>query len=418
MTETHPSGRDPSFRFDYHPATIRFGTGSVDDLAAELETRGLESALVVCGSTVGSTPTVIEPVKAGLGDRLAGVFDETTPNKRLSTALEARDRLHATDADAIVALGGGSSLDVATAASVLAASDLGSAAAGREFEETGTLPVPGGGEDEGKDDDGELVPIVTIPTTLAGAELSHVAGLTAHPNCCPVDEAVSGGISDPALTPAAAVYDPELVATTPDSILAGSAMNGFDKGIETLYAANATPITDATARHGLEKLEDGLRAFGDGDRGVETLETILEGIVLVQYGITRPGETTLSIVHAFGHALTRTDDVQQGAAHAVVVPHVLEYLFDEPAVDARSGMLANALGVDDAADHDAAVIDAVTEIRDGLGLPSKLRNVDGPQPEAFEAVAEAVLADAFMANAPPGLDPTVEEIEAILEAAW
>ncbi len=128
-------------------------------------------------------------------------------------------------------------------------------------------------------------------------------------------------------------------------------MNGFDKGLETLYAANRTPITDATARHGLEKFADGLRAFGDGTRDLETVETLLEGSLLVQYGISRPGGTTLSIIHAFGHALTRTDDVQQGEAHAIVAPHVLEYLFEQDGVDARAGLLANALGVDNAADQ-------------------------------------------------------------------
>ncbi|OAQ52035.1 alcohol dehydrogenase [Natrinema mahii] len=408
MTLSDASGRDPAFRFDYQPPTIRFGSGCVDDLAAELEALGLERALVVCGSTVGSTPAVIDPVREGLGDRLAGVFAETTPEKRLATALEGRERLRAADADALVALGGGSSLDVATVSSVLAAGDRSHADVAAEFAETGTIAVP----DEG------LVPIVTVPTTLAGADLSMVAGVTAASDSSPVDEEIGGGLSDPDLMPAAAVYDPELVATTPDSILAGSAMNGFDKGLETLYASNATPITDATAQRGLETLAAGLRAFGDGDRSVETFETVLEGIVLVQYGISRPGETTASIVHAFGHALTRTHAVQQGAAHGVVVPHVLAYIFEQDGVDARADMLAAALGVDDTADREAAVVEAVTEIRDALELPARLRDVDGPEPEEFTAIAEAVLADPFMANAPPGLEPTVEEIEGILEAAW
>ncbi|WP_440765538.1 iron-containing alcohol dehydrogenase family protein [Natronorubrum sp. DTA7] len=410
MTPTRSSDdrRDSTVRFEYDPATIRFGTGCVAELETELEIQELECALVVCGSTVGSTPDVIDPVTEGLGDRLAGVFDETTPKKRLQTALEGRDRLEDYDADVLVSLGGGSSLDVAKAISVLAATDLGPAAAGREFAETGTLPVP---------DDG-LIPIVAIPTTLAGADLSMSGGLTASPDSGPVDEEISGGLSAPGLMPAAAVYDPELVATTPDSILAGSAMNGFDKGIEAIYAADATPVTDATARHGLEKLEDGLRAFGDDDREIGTFETILEGIVLVQYGISRPSGSILSIVHAFGHGLTHTYDVQQGAAHAVVVPHVLEYLFEQEGVDAREGMLANALGVDNAADHGAAVVGAVTELRDGLGLPSKLRDVDGPEPDEFTGVAEYVLADRLMGNAPPGVDPSVEDIEGILEAAW
>ncbi|WP_408958876.1 iron-containing alcohol dehydrogenase family protein [Natrinema sp. 74] len=408
MPSSRPGERDAAFRFEYHPSTIRFGPNCVDDLESELERRGLERALIVCGSTVGTTPEVINPVKEGLGDRLAGIFDETTPKKRLTTAIDGRERLRMADADVLVSLGGGSSLDVATVSSVLAASDRTAQDVAAEFAETGTITVP----DEG------LLPIVTIPTTLAGADLSMVAGITATPDAGLVDEERGGGISDPGLMPAAAFYDPKLVATTPDAILAGSAMNGFDKGLETLYAANATPITDATARHGLEKFADGFRAFGDGDRDLGTFETILEGLVLVQYGISRPGETTASIVHAFGHGLTRTSDLQQGTAHAIVVPHVLEYLFGQDDVDARVGVLADALGVGEAADQPAAVVDAVTELRDALGLPSRLRDVDGPDKPEFADVADAILADSFMANAPPGLDPTDEEIEGILEAAW
>ncbi|QSW98475.1 iron-containing alcohol dehydrogenase family protein [Haloterrigena alkaliphila] len=405
---TPSSDRDPSFRFDYDPATIRFGAGCVDDLAAELEAQGLERALIVCGTTVGSTPAVIDPVRRGLGDRLAGVFDETTPKKRLETALEGRDRLRETNADVLVSLGGGSSLDVAKVISTLAASDRSADDVADEFAERGTITVP----EEG------LVPIVAIPTTLAGADLTMVAGVTADPESGLVESAVSGGISDPGLMPAATVYDSELVATTPESVLTGSTMNGFDKGLETIYASNATPITDATAARGLSKLEAGLRAFGDGDRDTGTFETALEGIVLVQYGISRPGETTLSIVHAFGHGLTRTYDVQQGAAHAVVVPHVLEYLFEAEHVDARLDVLADALGVADAADPAGAVVDAVADIRDALDLPTRLRDVDGPERDEFTAVAESILADRFTANAPPGLDPTVAEIEGILERAW
>ncbi|WP_394741554.1 iron-containing alcohol dehydrogenase family protein [Natronococcus roseus] len=408
MTATDETTRDPAFRFEYHPATIRFGAGCTDALESELEELDLERALVVCGSTVGDTPEVIDPVREGLGDRLAGVFDETTPDKRLGTAFDGLDRLEAEDADILVSLGGGSSLDVAKAVSVLAASDRSRDRIAEEFAQTGTIDVP---------DDG-LVPIVAVPTTLAGADLSTGAGITAAPDSGLVDEELGGGVSDSGLMPTAAFYDPELVATTPDSILTGSAMNGFDKGLETVYAANASPVTDATARHGLEKFGDGLEAFGRGERDVETFETLLEGLLLVQYGISRPDGTTLSVVHAFGHGLRDAYDLQQGVAHAVVVPHVLRYLFEREGVDARAGLLASALGVGDAADHGAAVVDRVAELRDELGLPFRLRDLEPVEDDEFGDVAEAILADGFMANAPPGLDPTAEEIEGVLEEAW
>jgi alcohol dehydrogenase len=403
-----PADTDSStpFRFAYDPATVRYGPGCVAELGDELAALDCERALVVTGSSVGANPAVMDPVRSGLGDRLADVFAETTPQKRLGTAYSALERFRDSEADAVVAVGGGSSLDVVTVLSILAATDRPPANVGAELVETGALSVPESG----------LPPVLTVPTTLAGAELSQVAGVTADPATCPVSERASGGVGAPELMPAVACYDPELLATTPDGVLAASAMNGFDKGVETLYARNRTPITDATASRGLGEFSDGLLAFGDGKRDDETYQSLARGSLLVQYGISRPEGTTLSLIHAFGHGLTRTYDVQQGAAHAVVAPHVLDWLFES--VDGRRALLAESLGVADAPDHADAVCERVADIAAGLGLPTRLRDVDGPDRAAFPEVAQAVLDDAFMANAPPGLDPTKADVEAVLDSAW
>jgi len=405
---------DP-FRFAYDAPAIRCGRHAVEGLADELAAGGLGRALVVCGRTVGSTPAVIDPVRAGLGDRLAGVFAETTPEKRLATAADALDALDEHGADVLVALGGGSSLDVAKVTSALAARVAAGDApsreavlveAGRELRETGTIAVPDGG----------LVPVVAVPTTLAGADISQGAGVTAAPDGGLVDEPAGGGVSDPGLMPAAVVVDSALLGTTPEGVLAASAMNGFDKGIETLYARTATPVTDATALRGLALFREGLLAFGAGGRDPRVFDALARGAVLVQYGVSRPEGTTLSLIHAFGHGLTRGYEVQQGAAHAVIAPHALEFLFER--VDGRRALLAGALGAGDADDPAAAVVERVREVRDALGLPSRLRDVDGPERGEFPEVAEVVLADPFVANAPEGLDATAEDIEGVLGSAW
>jgi alcohol dehydrogenase class IV len=402
MTAQRPSG----FRFEYDPPLIQYGHGCVDSLETELAAAGLERALVVCGETVGSTDAVIDPVTEGLGDRLVGVFPETTPEKRLDTAYRAAERMHEVGADALVSLGGGSSLDTAKVASLIAATGRSRAALGSTFEETGTIEVP----------DTSLPPVVVVPTTLAGADISQAAGITASPDSGLVSEERGGGVSHPKLMPHAVFADPALVATTPREILAASAMNGFNKGVETLYAANATVFTDGTAVRGLDELSDGLLAFGDGDESEETYAKLVRGLLGVQYGVSRPDGTTLSLIHSFGHALSRTAPLQQGTAHAVITPHALRYLFEQ--VDGRRDLLARALGVGDTEDPAAAVVDRVVEIRDALGLPSRLRDVDGPDRESVDEVAAAVVEDPFMRHALPGLDATPEEIEAVLEAAW
>jgi alcohol dehydrogenase len=86
------------FEFAYRPGELACRPGCVADLEADCERHGWERALVVCGTTVGSTPAVMDPIRDGLGDRLAGVFDETTPSKYLGTAVEGIERARTADA--------------------------------------------------------------------------------------------------------------------------------------------------------------------------------------------------------------------------------------------------------------------------------------------------------------------------------
>jgi len=413
MTDTDGAGGVDGFRFEYAPGTIRLGQGVAAALDEELAAAGVERALAVTGRTVGETPAVVDPVREGAGDRLAGVAAVTTPDKRVATAHEAARRAREADADGLLALGGGSSLDVATAASVLLARGVGCdedaptvADVRAEVTETGTLAIP----------DGELPPLAVAPTTLAGADLSMAAGLTADGE----DGPVHGGVFDERLMPALLVYDTALFATTPEGVLAASAMNGFDKAIETPYAATGTPVTDATAARALTLLRRSLPALGAGQRDAETLRDAVTGIVLAQYGCSRTDGSTLSLLHAFGHAVSRGYALQQGTAHAIVAPEALAYLFAR--VDARRELFADGLGVDtDDMGLDAvarAVVREVRAVRDGLGLPARLRTIEDMEPDDLPAVAERTLSDGLIANTPPGFDPTTEGLLGVLDAAW
>jgi alcohol dehydrogenase len=220
--------------------------------------------------------------------------------------------------------------------------------------------------------------------------------------------------------PTAVFHDTELFATTPDHILARSAMNGFDKGIETLYSRNQTPVTDATAMRGLRLLQSGLPALTDDSTGEDELPKVLRGIALIQYGLSTPRAYRVSVIHAFGHALARRYPIQQGVAHAIAAPHVLRYLFAN--VDGRRDLLAEALGVEsDTAtqkEKAEAVVDAVASTRDALELPAQLRSVTEAERSHFPELAQAVVEDAFMPNAPRELDPDPTTIEMVFEDMW
>ncbi|WP_254544467.1 iron-containing alcohol dehydrogenase family protein [Halomarina pelagica] len=414
------------FVFDYEPGAIHFGRGCVADLDDALGRLGADRALVVAGRTVGTTESVVGPVRDGLGDRLAGVFAETTPEKRIETAVEGVEAMRERDADALVALGGGSSLDVATAIRALAGRDLTLGAALDEIEEVGYLRVP---------ERDAMPPCAVVPTTLAGADLSPVAGMSVPSGgeasgeageaskADGADEAggkarAGTGISGRALMPDALFYDPDLFETTPRGVLAGSAMNGFDKGIEAIYSRNATPITDGTAIRGLSLLADALPRLDEAADDPAVMEAAVAGVVCCQYGVSVPGASKLSIVHAYGHGLRRRAGVQQGVAHAVMVPHVLRDLFE--AVDGRRDLLAAAFDADDGtgAERAEGIVAAVERVRDGLDLPNRLRDLDGVEREDLPAIARLTHDDPLLPNGPPGYDPSVDDVTATLEAAW
>jgi alcohol dehydrogenase len=239
--------------------------------------------------------------------------------------------------------------------------------------------------------------------------------------------------------PAALCYDPELFRTTPASVLLPSAMNGFDKAVETVYARTATPVTDATALRALRLLRAGLPALGRGERDDATLRRAVVGTALAQYGVSRPDAGTLSLLHAFGHALSRPYDLQQGAAHGLVAPAALEYLFER--VDGRRETLAEGLRagaalaertadgtptpdadavppVDDDREPARAVVEEVRVVRDALGLDRRLRSVEGLDREHLPDVARATVEDGIMDDAPSGLAADADAIEGVLETVW
>ncbi len=392
-----------AFEYEYRGCDIRYGRGAVDQLSEYLVDRDLDRALIVCGSNVGANDDLMDPLRAGLGDQLAGVFDGTTPAKTAESVFEAVDAIERTDADVLVGVGGGSSLDIARQASVFAADDR-SLSELREEAESGGIRSP--------DPDGERRPVIVVPTTFAGADVSRGGSVEVLPaDESPTDQPITTGGST---MPIANIADPALFETTPTSALAGSAMNGFDKGIETPYARDADPVSDATAVHGLRLLSDALPRAVNEDPDQDAMDRAVVGSLLVQL------DRKVSIVHAFGHGFSRRYDLQQGDVHAVVVPHVLRYLFDE--VDGSRRLLASGLGIDPTGRSDDdladAVVERVTEIRDALGVPARLRDLPETRDEDLRAVAEFIVDDSPMARTPDGLDPDPAAIERVLREAW
>jgi len=389
------------FQLDYFGSDLIYGRGRTERLSEVLANRDFDRALVVCGSNVGRNESVMQPIQRGLGDRLVGVFDETTPAKRAETVYDGIEKMEELGSDVLIGIGGGSSLDITRQMSVFAAHDS-TLSSLRKDARSGQVPFP--------NPDGPLTSVVAVPTTFAGADMSsggsiEVLSASDSPTGQPIR--ASGSVM-----PEAILHDPALFETTPLSALAGSAMNGFNKGVETLYSSTATPITDGTSIHGLRLLYDSLPRLSSG--GSDAMERAVLGTILVQF------KRRTSIIHAFGHGFARRYPIQQGAAHAIVAPPVLRYVFSK--VDARREHIAEGLDIDIRGRTDEeiadAIVEVVTEIRDSLDVPTRLRALDGVVKEDFPAVARFIVDDLPDERLPSGLDPTVDDIEAVLQDVW
>ncbi|TKX40290.1 iron-containing alcohol dehydrogenase, partial [Halorubrum sp. ARQ200] len=158
----------------------------------------------------------------------------------------------------------------------------------------------------------------------------------------------------------------------------------------------------------------GFGELTEDDPDPEQFDDAVAGVVCAQYGISTPGAYRASIIHAFGHGFSNDYDAHQGTVHGVLAPDVLRYVFGE--VDGRRRLLAEALGVAEPSMDDdelaGAVVDAVAGVRDDLGLPSRLRAIDGLSRDDLPDIAEIIHDDGLFAEAP--VQPSVAEIEDVL----
>lgn len=324
---------------------IQFDTGATSLIAEELKLLGASRPLIVTDKgivAVGLIDTVIS--KAGL-DPKTPVFDDTPENPTEAAVLVARDQFRAGGCDAIIAIGGGSSLDLAKAVALLVThpEPLSQYAAilGGLLKITADQP-----------------PVIAVPTTAGtGSEVGRAALIT-------LSDGRKLGFISPYLIPNVAICDPELTLGLPPYLTAATGMDTVTHCIETFLSPKENAPADAIALDGLKRAFWSLRkAVQDGKdiaARADIMMAALEGGMTFQKG--------LGAVHSMSHALGghKTKKLHHGTLNAVILPHALR--FNAPACGEKYAELRVAMGLAPDADL-AAEIDRLN--RD-LGLPASL----------------------------------------------
>lgn len=283
-------------------------------VARAAKTNDAARALVVASESVATTTSVVKDVEAALGERLALThvgIGQHAPHASIEAATAAAQRA---GADLLVSIGGGSVID-ATKFVAHALSDGFS------------RPLP---------------THVAIPTTLAGAEFTFLAGQTTEEDGKPTKT----GMADPRIVPDVALLDPEACAPTPRWLWAATGIRALDHAVEGITSERATPESDARCLTAIHAFKEHLpRSSADG-ADLEAAQACLEAGHAASAGINLAGSGA-GLSHKLGKAIGATWEVPHGVTSAMTLPAVLE--LEATRQPDRVALVAEALGTDDAA---------------------------------------------------------------------
>ena len=318
------------------PARVIFGAGSLNHLEREMRALGVKKALVL------STPEqrgAAAKVVAMLGKRAVGVFDRAIMHVPIETARGARETARSFGADCAVAIGGGSTIGLGKAIAL----------------------------DSG-------LPILAIPTTYAGSEMTPIYGLT--------EKGLKKTGRDERVLPRTVIYDPELTLSLPPVMSVTSGINAIAHAAEGLYAVNTNPILDLMAEEGIAALGRALPLIAAGRQVAESRSDALYGAWLC--GTVLAG-VDMALHHKLCHTLGGTFNLPHAETHAIVLPHALAYnAADAPAALRR---IAKALGKDEAPQ-------AIFDLARDNGAPVALKDI-GMKAEDLEKACELAMENRY-----------------------
>ena len=343
------------FTYEALPARVIFGAGSLVRLPEEIHRLGASRALVL------STPEQrdqAQSVAKQIGSRAAGIFDQAVMHVPIATAEAAREEAKRLGADCCVAVGGGSTTGLAKAIALVS----------------------------------EL-PILAVPTTYAGSEMTPIWGLT------------EGGIKktgrNPRVLPRTVIYDPNLTITMPAMLSATSGMNAIAHCVEALYAEDANPVISLMAEEGIRALSASLPAVVRNPGDLEARAEALYGAWLAGSSL---GAVGMALHHKLCHVLGGTFNLPHAETHTVVLPYAVAY--NAVAAPGAIARVARAIRAENAAT-------GLHALSASMGAPTALSKI-GMHEKDLDRAADLAVENPYYNPRPI----TREGIRALLEDAF
>jgi 4-hydroxybutyrate dehydrogenase len=350
---------------------IHLDAGVVRRLGEECQRVGIRKALVISDAGVRAAG-VLDRALAALGDMPHAVFDATPSNPTEAAVHAAAAMYRSQGCDGLIAVGGGSSIDLAKGVAI---------AATHEGPLVGYATIEGGSARIGE----HVAPLIAVPTTAGtGSEVARGAILI-------VDDGRKLGFHSWHLLPKAALLDPELTVGLPPGLTAATGMDAIAHCMETFMAPAVNPPADGIALDGLQRgwahIERATRHGDDLDARWQMLSASMQGAMAFQKG--------LGCVHSLSHSLGGVNPkLHHGTLNAMFLPAVVRFnaAADSIQRERRLQRMALAMGLAGGDAQGQAVAEAILTMNAALGLPTGLAAM-GVTPDLFERVIDGAMAD-------------------------
>lgn len=368
--------------------TSYHGAGAIASIADEAKARGLKKALVCSDPDLvkfGVTQKVLDVLD---GAALAyTLYSNIKPNPTIENVQAGVAAYKEAEADYLIAIGGGSSMDTAKAVGIIIANP--------EFADVRSL--------EGvADTKNKSVPILAVPTTAGTA-----AEVTINYVITDVEKNRKMVCVDPHDIPVVAFVDPDMMESMPKGLTAATGMDALTHAIEGYITAGAWELSDMFHLKAIEIISRSLRGAVANTK--EGRADMALGQYVAGMGFSNVG---LGIVHSMAHPLGALYDTPHGVANAIILPTVMEY--NAEATGDKYKYIAQAMGVDGTEnmsqeEYRKAAIDAVKQLSKDVGIPANLKEI--VKEEDIPFLAQSAYDDACRPGNPK--ETSVEDITAL-----
>lgn len=374
------------------PQNIIVGRGSLAKLPEVAEKSGGKKAFIISGphlNKMGIVQSCVDALKAkGIEN---SVFTETEGNPSVETVDKASAAYKESGADFIVALGGGSPMDVAKAVGVVARYG------GSITEYEGADKVPG-----------DIIPLIAVPTTAGtGSEVTAFSVITDHSRNYKLT------VFSYKLIPSYAILDAELLTTAPASVAAACGIDAMVHALEAYISTAASPFSDAMAEKALELIGANIRCYAANRGDIEAAENMLVGSLFagIAFSWARLGD-----VHAMSHPVSAYFNVPHGVANAILLPTIVEYnmLADKGKYLNIYNYIAELPAAPEEFTADM-LVDELLNLNEALGIPAGLEEA-GVTKDKFDAMADDAMKSGNIAVNPRST--TKKDVLALYEKAF